>query len=332
MTTQTHSTEKKVRLFDSPVVQERVKHHAENAFRDFFSLTHATKQFNLAFFALAATELVAILLLSALSKSLFIAICLAGLCLTVFSYFLLSFYMEAKKPEQMEEISSRYLSSCKEAAGEGADDDSIFLAYALRYFSDLLEMKKWIAQSPAPLPFLQPLFEKCLVWMHWKEIHQMRELLLSNAIEHHLDLIRKEPLDLEAHAALSHTYLTMANLQRADQSWPWTPSAYSSKPMKEKFESYTARAVQEFKILDALAPNEPWVHAQLASIYHDLEMAQKEIEEYEILLKLSPQDHKLIFRLGVLYFKQGETARALLLYEQLKKANDPRADDLIAHY
>lgn len=330
MTTKTEASQKKIRLFDSPVIQERVKLLGERSFNDFFTLTRATRQFNFAFFSLAAAELVGILLLSTLSKSLFIAICLAGLCLTIFSYFLLSFYLEAKKPQQMAEIETGYLTACKELMGK--EEDSLFLAYVLRQFADLLQMKKWTHAAPAPAPFLQPLFEKCLVWIHWKEVHQMREILLLEATEHHLSLIRNEPIDLEAHAALAHTYLTLAKLYEADENLPWTPSAYSSKAMRANFETYTELAVQEFKILDALAPNEPWVHAQLANIYSDLDMLDKEIDEYEILLKLSPKDRELMFRLGLLYFQKGERARALLLYNQLKQAEDPRAEDLIAHY
>ncbi len=329
MTTTAQTSQEKVRLFDSPVMQEKVRQLSERALGDFFSLTQATRRFNLGFFVLCGLELIAILLLSYLSKPLFIAICLAALCLTIFSYFLLSFYVNAKKPDQMAEMQTDYLSACK---GLAEEEDSLLMACLLRHLADLLELKKWTLSSPAPFAFLQPIYEKCLIWMHWKEIQQMKEMLLIEAIGYHLNLVKDEPVDLEAHASLAHAYLALAKLYRSPTDLSWIPAAYSSNEMHEKFEACTARAIQEFKILDSLAPNDPWVHAQLASIYHELGMLDEEVQEHEALLNLSPQDRELQFRLGVLYFRQGETAKALLLYEQLKNSNDKRAPELISYY
>ena len=92
------------------------------------------------------------------------------------------------------------------------------------------------------------------------------------------------------------------------------------------------KAIQEFKIIDHYSPEDPWVHAQLASCYHDLKMHSKEITEYETILKLCPEDKQILFRLGILCFQQGENARGLQIYEQLKEMQFSRADELIDFY
>jgi lipopolysaccharide biosynthesis regulator YciM len=61
-------------------------------------------------------------------------------------------------------------------------------------------------------------------------------------------------------------------------------------------------------------------------------MPAQEIQEYETLLKIVPHDKEVLFRLGILYFQQGHNARALRIYELLKKAKDTKAEELIAFY
>jgi tetratricopeptide (TPR) repeat protein len=102
--------------------------------------------------------------------------------------------------------------------------------------------------------------------------------------------------------------------------------------MYEKFKLSAFRAIEELRILDAYAPNDPWVHSQLAAVYQDLGMIDKEIQEYEAILKLSPKDHDILFRLGVLYFSQGRNAQALNLYEKLKDLKESKAEELLSYY
>lgn len=326
MITTEKTSQDKIHLFDSPLQVERMKRLAEEGFKKFSLITHATRQFYQLFFLLFSLELVSLLVLSCLSKSLFIAVCLAGLALTGFSFFLLRFYFEAKKPGQLSKIQRSYVASLTDGMGR---DDPLFLAKALHHFAGMIDLKQWTSSS---FSSLQPFIDKCLTWIHWKEIHQMKELLLCEAISFNVEMVKKEPVDLQTHAELAGAYLALAKLYRADENWVWAPALYSSAMMEEKYEECTERAVQEFKILDSLAPNDPWVHARLAAIYHDLKMPKKEIEEYEILLKITPHDRELLFRLGILYFQQKESAKALLLYDQLKKARDPKADELILYY
>ena len=92
------------------------------------------------------------------------------------------------------------------------------------------------------------------------------------------------------------------------------------------------RAIEEFKILNDYAPEDPWIHAQLAYSYHDLQMPQEEIREYETVLRLKPDDMDTLFRLGVLYFQQGMNAKGLQAYEELKRFHYKKAEALIGYY
>lgn len=324
-------SQKKVRLFDSPLLQESLEKLNIQALEEFSALTQVTRRFHFAFFGLCAFELLSLLILSSISQSLFIAVCLAGLCLTIFSYFLLSFYFDAKKPQQMLVLEQCYLESCKTVLGKERDDP-LALAHVLQRLAFSIDLKKWACSMQAPGDFLQTFLEKCLIWIHWKEVHQMQELLLLDALQHYIEVVKMEPVDLQSHAYLAHAYLHLARIYRPRENWAWVPSAYRSKPLLDNFRICTERAIQEFQILDTLAPGESWVHAQLAAIYHELEMPLQEIQHYEYILKLTPQDLELIFRLGVLYFQQGETAKALLHYQRLQEAGDHRAEELISHY
>ena len=74
------------------------------------------------------------------------------------------------------------------------------------------------------------------------------------------------------------------------------------------------------------------MHSKLAAIYHDLEKTEQEILEYETLLKLTVENKEVLLRLGSLYFKQGQCAQGLRIYEELKKEDPAKAEELISYY
>ena len=152
------------------------------------------------------------------------------------------------------------------------------------------------------------------------DIKKMKEVLFLVSISEHIQLIKETPTNLEAHASLANAYVALARLYEAQGS------------PHEKFKIATQKALQEFKIMDHYSPNDPWVHAQLASCYHDLKLFKEEIHEYEVILKLCPEDKQILFRLGILWFKQGENARGLEIYETLKELHFSKAEELIDFY
>jgi tetratricopeptide (TPR) repeat protein len=102
--------------------------------------------------------------------------------------------------------------------------------------------------------------------------------------------------------------------------------------LEKKFRQASERAIEEFKIISDYAPNDPWVHLQLAYSYRDLNMPLEEIQAYETILRINPTDKEALFKLGTLYFQQGMNAKGLQVYEELKRANFSKVENLIKYY
>lgn len=316
----------------SSYFEEKAKERAHTAAHEFFSLMRSYAIFRIAFFCIAALECMGFLIFfPLLTQSAIFAFTLAALFLTLFSYFVLRFYFDAKKPEQFEEIKEDYVASCRMLS---STPDPQEIASALFHLVDLIEEKtESLYQTFKKHPSLALASEKFTIWMHWKDIYEIKEKLLLHAVQEYLQSVKQEPCALEPHARLATAYVALAKVYKTpDKQMAYVPREYSSPKMRQMFEKFAARAIEEFKILDHFAPGELWVHAQLASLYHEMNDLEHEGAEYEAMLKINPLESDILFRLGILYFQQGQNAKALRLYEQLKKLQDPRADDLIAFY
>jgi predicted Zn-dependent protease len=166
----------------------------------------------------------------------------------------------------------------------------------------------------------------------------MKELLLLMIIKEKIEVVKLQPTDLEAHAHLADAYLALSRLYMdprklyQNEEHLFVSYEYSLPEMIEKFQKAALRAIEEYKILDAYVPNDPWVHAQLAGIYRDLDRPHDEMQEYEAILKVTSSDSNVLFRLGTLYFEHGYSGKALRLYEIMQEGNDPNAAELIAYY
>lgn len=298
--------------------------------------------FNCVFLSIAFVEIALFLSLFALlSRSTVLAFTLAVFFLTLFSYFVLRLYMQAKKPDNLMDLVQEYLNRCKETFHyqEGIPEHHIALANASQKFASNLHEKEYTFYSP--LPFFQSLaftLEKFSCFCHWKDFFRFKELLLTSAIEEHLKVVKCEPTNLEVHAALANAYVMLSSLyadprkyQGHDEERWVSPERYSDE-MQSKFRATAERAIEEFKILNDYAPEDPWVHVQLAYSYNDLQMPEEEIKEYEIVLKLRPGDKDTLFKLGMLYFQQGQNAKGLQIYETLKQTHYKKAESLIKFY
>ncbi len=162
----------------------------------------------------------------------------------------------------------------------------------------------------------------------------MQELLIQLSLDEYVSVLKLEPTDLAIHTSLANVYMTLSKIY---QRTPELASYISDKIFKklnlsEKIEIATKSAIEELKILDDLAPNDPWTHAQLASCFHELERWDDELSEYEILSNLRAKDKEILLRLGILYFKLGKTAKGLLTYESLRKIDAKYGDHLLSHY
>jgi hypothetical protein len=156
-------------------------------------------------------------------------------------------------------------------------------------------------------------------------------MLLISSINEHLDQIRNTPTDLEVHASLANIYSLLSLLYKEVKKKVFS-SRSSKQILEQKFLAAVNCTIEEFKILNDYAPNDPWVHSQLSSAYRSLCMYEEEKRENELILKLCPNDYNVLFRLGTLYFQLGQTAKGLQVYEDLKKAQYKRAEELLSSY
>lgn len=295
--------------------------------------------FHMAFLLLLTLE--GVLFLSfwlTMPRSSLLALTLAIFFLTLFSYFILRLYARAKRAEQLFTLQREYLDSCKERIGyaEGVPEHHIALANAATKFSVFLSEKEYrqyrVLAAFAPLTTT---VENLSARLHWRAFHALREGLLFASIEEHLQIVRSLPTHLEVHAALANAYVTLSALYaqpREEESERWVPPERTSKEMREQFRRTAEKAIEEFRILNDYAPDDPWVHMQLAYSYRDLQMPEEEIREYERLLVLQPDEEEVLFKLGMLYFQQGRNAKGLQMYAELQKRQSRRAERLIAAY
>lgn len=298
--------------------------------------------FNMIFLSIGAIEfLLMISFFTFLTQSAILAISLAIVFLTFFSYFILKVYYQTKKPEQYQDILQRYILACKTLLNyqEGCPEHHIALANACCKLADNLQGKEYAFYRVSKwLETLQPTLEIFSCWWHWQDVHRIKELLLMSSVAENIKLVQCEPTSLEVHASLANAYVMLSglyidprNLDGYDDE-RWMPSERYSPQIQEKFRSIAERAIEEFKVLNDYAPNDPWVHAQLAYSYRDLQMPKEEIKEYETILKLNPGDRDTLYKLGLLYFQQGLNAQGLRIYEELKRTNYKKAESLMEYY
>lgn len=292
---------------------------------------------NTALFSAMAVELILLLFFfTFLAKSALLAFGLALFFLTIFSYFILRLYYQTAKPEELKEIIRQFIENYKAVCSyhEDKPEHAIALSNACTRLSEQLVGKEFhYYPPPGPLVFLTPFLEKFSAWWHWQDVHKMRELLLLSSIDQHLHLVRMEPTNLEIHAALANAYLRLAELYRSPVVVdPLTNLDSYTQGLSAKFLAASEKAIEEFKIIMAYAPKDPWAHLQLAYTYHDLKRPQEEIAEYETLAQINPEDQEILYKLGCLYLEQGMNAKGLKIYDELRHAHFKKADSLIQLY
>jgi tetratricopeptide (TPR) repeat protein len=298
----------------------------------FFRFTKNYALFNFFFWFLIAVEVIIfVLFFTFLVKSAVLAVNVAIIFATFFAYFILRLQRQTQKQEKFEEICDLFVEEFARHSPHHADQPEyhIELANGFARMASTLQGKEY-KYYPAPklLKFLSPILAKFSFWWHWHDVYKMKECLLLRSVKEYIDLVKQEPTDLELHAALANAYVMLSGLYHHPSSWDHE----AAQIFKEKFTRASKRAIEEFKILNEYAPNDPWIHQQLAYSYHDLQMPEEEIKEYEILLSLLPSEDEILYKLGTLYFQQGETAKGLSIYEKLKNIDPGKAEALIQHY
>lgn len=328
--------------FDSIFFDDQIDRVIDDILPQFNRMIKKYLLFHLFFIAAVVIELaLSFYFLTDLVHSSLLAFSLSFIFLTLFSYFILRIYLQTKKPAHFQGIKDRFLNECKELLGFRNDvpEHHLALANACTKFAMILNGKEQTYyRLPRWLDFVGATMEGFSCWCHWHDVHHMRELLFLSAVEEHLILVKLEPTDLEVHAALANAYVMLSSLynnpNRQDHydEERWFISERFQKILEGKFRATAERAIEEFKILNDFAPDDPWVRMQLAYSYQDLGMPEEEIQEYEALLRLCPDDKDILYKLGVLFFQQGQNAAGLQIYDELKSSNYKKAEQLIEHY
>lgn len=321
--------------------QESLFPHYRKLLKEFRKIAKAYVLFYAIYLVAGLSELIAFLLLRAAgADEAFLALTVGSAFLTCFSFYIFHFYFQAKRPKQLEQLKEDFMNSARSALGipKGELEHHLSISHALLRVASYLEgFERHLYRPFEMMKGLKPYLDKWSTFCHFKDVFLFKKLFLEAAIEEHLEQIRITPSDFEVHTSLANTYTTLSKIYQD------TAKLKENIFFKLRFKSFIQEteeqaketlhlAVEEFKILEYYAPSDPWVHLQLAKSYQELSLPNEEIKEYETLLNLRPLDRDALFRLGVLYFEQGKNARGLEIYDELKKANFKKAEELIAHY
>ncbi|MDE3045063.1 MAG: hypothetical protein KGJ02_00235 [Verrucomicrobiota bacterium] len=323
--------------FNNGEFQNQLPQHYRTILGEFQRISRSFVKFNLLFSTLSIMELA---ILPIASGSALIALVIGALFLTCFSYLVLLFYYQAKKPEQLTGLLRRFIDSCRTSLGlpSGVAQHHLSIAETLLKLSNYLQDYEWqFIKIPSFFPPLNRLISRFSAYCHWHDVFRFKQMLLHAAIEEQLKQIQATPTDLEVHASLASTYIALSQIYKEPKNTEVTHprlSIYRKHAVRfeEQFKTAAKLAIEELEILNQYAPNDPWVHEQLSTAYRELELYEEEIREVEFLLKLRPLDRETLFRLGTLYFQQGMNAKGLQVYEDLRKANFKKAEHLIASY
>lgn len=309
---------------DKQSLQQNLSSLALATAASFKALLHSIALFHALFLGLIVGEVLLIaLFFSLLVQSALVAISVALLVLTIFCYLVLRLWVYTKKKQDAEQLSEAFQESIRRLSGaQGPSfEASLTLSQAMLTLSETLKKEtKELTFSSSWLKFLRPLTGSLYQRLIRDDRLFIQEQIFERMTQLWLAFIRQEPTHLEAHAHLASHLITYSQLFA------------HSKKHEARFKALVQRAAEEFKILNDYAPSDVWVHTQLAYTYHDLGMKEEEIKEYEAILALQPQDSETLFKLGVLYFQQGSTSKALSLYEELKKHCPQKSQQLINFY
>lgn len=303
---------------------------------EFRNLTRRYALFHMVFLLLFLSELFALLLfLPFLSKSLLLAALVAATFLTAFTYFVLRFYFQTKKPEQFLLLREEFIKKCSHGVASNANSESgLGVLRAIYELIHSLEgQENQYYRVPSALEALAPLVEKFSVWCHFGDVQIMKELLHTYCIRAQLQWIKAHPTNLDLHVSLANSYIAFYKIyQIPAEAYAFIAKEFSAPEIRHKFQKNALCAIEELKIILHYKPQDLWALSHLGAIYHDLDRKEDERNTYEALLQIAPQENKARFRLGLLYFQLGLTAQGLKIYEELSKMHDSKAQELIEHY
>lgn len=332
------STEESI-SFDASAFEKKLQIHYRDLLKQFKKNCRKIVYFHAAFLGILSTEIFSFFYFPDSSFSLKTALFLAGGFLTVLSYFFLYFYFEGKKQDEMEKLVQSFVKKSRQSVGipKGISEHHISIAHACIRLINYLQGYERIVYPIASFRYMQICVQAFSKFWHFFDVFTLKEHLILAAIEEHIFQIHVTPTNVEMHTSLASTYVLRSKLyieyQKSYEESFFHPfyKTRSSLIVRE-FQQAIKNAIEEYLIIDHYTPDDPWVHMQLAKSYHELQLHDLEMREYETILRLSPNDQQILLKLGILYFQQGQTAKGLILYEKLKEANYEKAQELLSYY
>ncbi len=262
-----------------------------------------------------------------LSKSAASAFIPAFFLLTLFSYLVILFFFQTKRPMQLLNMKEKLSLHLK---AQGLSPLEIADAIQKEAFS-LIEEELSFYSASSSFTSINPVLSKLKIRLHWQNFHLMKELLFLLAIDELTNIIKKTPLDPTTHIKLTETYKNLS-LIYLTPAFSWIPVEFSSEAMESKFQFFSERAIEEITVLQDYGIENSWIHSTLAEIYHLQKRPENEIKEYETLLEIMPENEKILFQLGMLYFQEGLNSKGLKVYEKLLTLDPSQADQIINYY
>lgn len=324
---------------EPPPRRTPIQNLIEGSLEEFRHILRSYLFFNLFFVTLIVAEVIYFFAnFTFLVHSFVLAIHLALIFATLFAYFTFRLYLQTRKTERVIDLKNTFKESCRIETNEEENPFTAVAQACCKLASEMHAFEYTLIACPSWLKSLTSSMEKLSCWIHWQDVHQMKEFLLKACVEEHICFVRSEPTNLDAHAGLANAYVMLSGLYVDPRTIEgldderWIPPHKYNECFKSQFRATAERAIEEFKILSDYAPQDPWVHAQLAYSYRDLQMPQEEIKAYERILELCPDDKETFYKLGKLYFEQGQNAKGLQVYQILRDANYIKAENLIHYY
>ena len=264
-----------------------------------------------------------------------VALAVAGVILAGFLFHLLNLYVEENLIRQAFLAKQRIEELMAPDGLDAGEMGELFSRLAL----SIRPIASHLWKAPQWLSFVTTPCNRLLCFVAWKPLHTLAEVLFLASVDQYISRIKGAPTNLQFHASLANCYVMLANhYQEPVKTKPlmaW-PGIFLTSRVRELLETKgrasSNSAIEELSILKSFAPDQLWVHDQLAISYRELEMPEREIEECEAIIALCPDDHQALLRLGTLYFRQGMNAKGLSIYERLKPIQPLLAEELISHY
>lgn len=311
---------------------------ADQTLKVFGQLTRRYALFHAAFILAFVFELLGLLIfMPFLAQTIGFAALIALALLTLFTYFVLRFYFQSKKPEQLMALQERFLAEVKRQVAPKEGSWSMEGLYPIYHLLHLLQgQESHYYPLPSFLQTLAPVVNKFSVWCHWEDVQWMKEALHAHALDTLFTWVKAFPTDVKLHRVLAEAYIAFYDTYRlpvtASPLDTYLISQYQSAAMRQKFEQAARFALEELKVILHYAHQDMWALHQLAKVQHDLDLKQEERKTYEAILHLMPQNREIQYKLGKLYFELGHMAQGLHLYHEMQARKDPDAQQLIEHY